>query len=398
MTAPGKLLRKRSHVEAFKEDEDKGDQHEEEKRVDDDGEQGANHDLAERIALAEENSPAISGKEDNFDVEIRCKVPDVPLATEYNGGEFYFVRACYDVYYKKVEDLLLNDNKQCVTVTGTPGIGKSIFYAYFLERFKKANPTWTIIASAHTPEAEVKSLAVFEPGEEAKHYRRANARILDIVTLEVLGVDLSDETTLDRYREKLLWLCDGPPKVAFRQTVVFTSPNERWLKEITNRGHLENLLTNRINTTTNHDFLHYEPIGDGRLVETKLVSEMVCKKLSERLLGVIEGRTNEVKALLDGIPPAASLRGSMFKAKAHAKLRDGLELENVIFDEVSPHSIKDIKGIKGLLDQGNMKMKENKHKSDWSRAVKRWESHKKPNKAENITMVKNIPQYVAPSD
>ncbi|EEY68792.1 uncharacterized protein PITG_18686 [Phytophthora infestans T30-4] len=97
---------------------------------------------------------------------------------------------------------------------------------------------------------------------------------------------------------------------------------------ITNRGHLENLLTNRINTTTNHDFLHYEPIDDGRLVETKLVSEMVCKKLSERLLGVIEGRMNEVKGLLDGIPPAASLRGSMFEAKAHAKLRDGLELEH----------------------------------------------------------------------
>ncbi|EEY59991.1 uncharacterized protein PITG_13156 [Phytophthora infestans T30-4] len=203
-------------------------------------------------------------------------------------------------------------------------IGKSIFYAYFLERFRKANPSWTIIASAHTPTGKVESLAVFEPGEEAKHY------------------------------QKLLWLCDGPPKVAFRQTVVFTNPNERWLKRvrktlctyymppwslkelqlaasvleypisddemeerfwnfggITDRGHLENLLMNRENTIANHRFLHYEPVDDGRSVETKLVSEMVSKRFSERLLGVIEGRMNEVKALLDGIPPAASLRGSI---------------------------------------------------------------------------------------
>ncbi|KAI9983775.1 hypothetical protein PInf_007850 [Phytophthora infestans] len=164
------MSQKRSHVEAFKENEDKGDQQEEDKRVDDDDEQGADHDLAERIAPAEENSPAVSGKEDNFDVEIRCKVPDVPLVTKYRGGEFYFVRACYKSYYVMVEDLLLKDGKECVTVTGTPGIGTSIFYAYFLERFKKANPTWTIIASAHTPEAGVTSLAVFEPGEKAKHY------------------------------------------------------------------------------------------------------------------------------------------------------------------------------------------------------------------------------------
>ncbi|KAI9983769.1 hypothetical protein PInf_007843 [Phytophthora infestans] len=435
--------------EAFKENEDKGDQQEEDKRVDDDDEQGADHDLAERIALAEESSPAVSGKEDNFDVEIRCKVFDVPLVTKYRGGEFYFVRACYESYYVMVEDLLLKDGEECVTVTGTPGIGKSIFYAYFLERFKKANPAWTIIASAHTPTGKVKSLAVFEPGERAKQYHWPHTDIVKTAIRKVLGVDLSDETTLDRYREKLLWLCDGPPKVAFRQTVVFTSPNERWLKEvrktlrtyymppwrleelqlaasvleypisddemgerfwnfggvarncfllereevvltiqdltkpieqITNRGHLENLLTNRINTTTNHDFLHYEPIDDGR--------------------------TNPKQAALVFMVPQSGIKD--------------FELQNVISDEVSPHSIKDIKGIgpatastlaeygintvdefKTAVDpfkQGEMEMKEEKHESDWIRAVKRWETHKKLNKAENITMVKNIPQYVAPSD
>ncbi|EEY53998.1 uncharacterized protein PITG_07683 [Phytophthora infestans T30-4] len=446
----------RAHLKG---DEDEEDEQEEDNWVDnDDDERNADHESTEGVALAEDKPPAVSGKKDRPDVEIRCKVPDVPLATEYSGGEFYFVRACYDVYYKKVEDLLLNDKKQCVTVTGTPGIGKSIFYAYFLDRFKKANPTWTIIASAHTPEAEVTSLAVFKPGEEAEHFPWVDASILRTAILDVLGMDLSDKATLKRDRKNLLWLCDGPPQGAtLRQTVVFTSPNERWLKrvrkerrtyymppwkleelqlaasvleypfsddemeerfwnfggvarncfllkreevvltirdltkpieQITNRGHLENLLTNRINTTTNHDFLHYEPIGDGRLGLLELV------------------KTNPKRAALVFMVPQSGMKD--------------FELQNVVSDEVPPHSIKDIKGIgpatastgaeygihtvdefKRAVDpfkQGEMEMKKKKHESDWTRAVKRWETHKKLNKAENITMVKNIPQYVAPSD
>ncbi|KAK1943307.1 hypothetical protein P3T76_004703 [Phytophthora citrophthora] len=76
-------------------------------------------------------------------VNVKAKLPDdIPLADTYKGGEFVFVRKCYAEYYLKVEDLLVEKDETCVTVTGTPdcspirivraaGIGKSVFYAFF---------------------------------------------------------------------------------------------------------------------------------------------------------------------------------------------------------------------------------------------------------------------------
>lgn len=48
------------------------------------------------------------------------------------------------------------------------------------------------------------------------------------------GVDLADVTNIDKKKEteKVLYLCDGPPKVKCPQIVVFTYPNDRWLSEV----------------------------------------------------------------------------------------------------------------------------------------------------------------------
>ncbi|EEY53978.1 uncharacterized protein PITG_07658 [Phytophthora infestans T30-4] len=51
-----------------------------------DDEQVADHDSAEEIALAEQKPLAVSGKKGISDVEIRYKMPDVPLATKYKGS------------------------------------------------------------------------------------------------------------------------------------------------------------------------------------------------------------------------------------------------------------------------------------------------------------------------
>ncbi|KAI9983773.1 hypothetical protein PInf_007848 [Phytophthora infestans] len=374
---PSPASETRAHLKG---DEDEEDEQEEDNWVDnDDDERNADHESTEGVALAEDKPPAVSGKKDRPDVEIRCKVPNVPLATEYSGGEFYFVRACYDVYYKKVEDLLLNDKKQCVTVTGTPGIGKSIFYAYFLDRFKKANPTWTIIASAHTPEAEVTSLAVFKPGEEAEHFPWVDASILRTAILDVLGMDLSDKATLKRDRKNLLWLCDGPP-----QGATLRQRDDEMEERFWNFG----------GVARNCFLLKREEVV------------LTIRDLTKPIEQITNLKTNPKRAALVFMVPQSGMKD--------------FELQNVVSDEVSPHSIKDIKGIgpatastgaeygihtvdefKTAVDpfkQGEMEMKKKKHESDWTRAVKRWETHKKLNKAENITMVKNIPQYVAPSD
>ncbi|EGZ26028.1 hypothetical protein PHYSODRAFT_437927, partial [Phytophthora sojae] len=211
-------------------------------------------------------------------------------------------------------------------------IGKSVFYAYFFLRFRMEHPEWTIVASTYTKSGGVENVAVFEAGNE-KHW---------------------DALKAYNREKKVLWLCDGPPQVRRPQSVVFTSPIERWMKivrddlcdyymppwtlrelqlaasvlnyaisddemqerfwkfgGISDRGRLENLLEGNENEDTRHRFLHYEPIGDGGEKEEKLVSDMVCEKLSERLLQVIKRSMNAVKGLLEGIPAAASLRGGI---------------------------------------------------------------------------------------
>ncbi|KAL3670264.1 hypothetical protein V7S43_004577 [Phytophthora oleae] len=48
------------------------------------------------------------------------ELPPIPFVDKYSIGKYYYMRECYDEYYKLVKDML--DNKEeCVTVTGTPG-------------------------------------------------------------------------------------------------------------------------------------------------------------------------------------------------------------------------------------------------------------------------------------
>lgn len=57
----------------------------------------------------------------------------------YRRPEFY-VRECYATYYDEILRLLSRKHLEVVTVTGTPGIGKSMFFAYFLWRYSQEHP------------------------------------------------------------------------------------------------------------------------------------------------------------------------------------------------------------------------------------------------------------------
>ncbi|TMW69638.1 hypothetical protein Poli38472_001794 [Pythium oligandrum] len=148
----------------------------------------------------------------------RCVFPKVPLLYPY-AGQYYYVRHCYDEYYRLVEELVLVSKKKLVTVTGTPGIGKSVFYASFYDRFREAHPTtWIIAASYGNQRMEMATIA---RGERADMYRfDLTTRVEDAMAkAELAGEDV-------------LFLCDGSPLNAKGgyPTVVFTSPDERWLR------------------------------------------------------------------------------------------------------------------------------------------------------------------------
>ncbi|KAG3071760.1 hypothetical protein PI124_g18711 [Phytophthora idaei] len=86
--------------------------------------------------------------EEETEDEAEDESSHVPFLFPYAGGEYFYEPDCYAQYYATIEGILLNRmlrNEQfpqtlpkstvCVTVTGTPGIGKSVFYAYFCDRF-----------------------------------------------------------------------------------------------------------------------------------------------------------------------------------------------------------------------------------------------------------------------
>ncbi|KAG1709899.1 hypothetical protein DVH05_016913 [Phytophthora capsici] len=228
-------------------------------------------------------------------------------------------------------------------------------------------------------------MTVFEPGKNPEVYPGATQS-----KLEEIMSRLDEEPNA----EKVLWLCDGPPKVQRQQMVVFTSPND-WLRvvrnarqtyymppwtlgelqlatsvleysftadeiesrfwkfggvprncfeldparvgtairglinpieEITNSEKLENLLFEEPTSDEHDSLLLYNPEADGRLYETTIVSDMVCEKLVERLFYIAKGNMAKVHELVEGIRPAASLRGWIFKIYAHSKLQERKQL------------------------------------------------------------------------
>ncbi|KAF0696107.1 Aste57867_13115 [Aphanomyces stellatus] len=86
-------------------------------------------------------------------------VMDFPVLMNINGRSSVFVRPCYDELFK----LLLKDieeRNQSVGITGNPGIGKSLFYAYCVFRLTQ-EPILGRILIANCAD----KYAVFEAGE-----------------------------------------------------------------------------------------------------------------------------------------------------------------------------------------------------------------------------------------
>ncbi|KAE9043350.1 hypothetical protein PR002_g3378 [Phytophthora rubi] len=123
--------------------------------------------------------PPISTAEEEY--TKKCKLLPVPLLHEYKGGDFYFERDCYDEYFRLVDHQVVNEKQKCVTVTGTPGIGKSIFYVYFFDRFRKAHPgEWIVVAATYHKNFELSEFAIFEDETDmpTAHYAYASKQLL----------------------------------------------------------------------------------------------------------------------------------------------------------------------------------------------------------------------------
>ena len=122
-----------------------------------------------------------------------------------------FIRECYHDYYSMVMSFL-NEGRTKIVVTGTPGIGKSIFYMYFFERYimDRPNQNQRVVVAAFNKKRVLMSCKEWKDGE--------------LIALDKLPVG----------KEGDLFLFDGPVGFvpADATMICFTSPNEKFLQEM----------------------------------------------------------------------------------------------------------------------------------------------------------------------
>ena len=127
----------------------------------------------------------------------------------------YYVRRCYHVYYEMIVNLLKGQNTpkpvKYITVSGTPGIGNSVFYIYFFQRWIKDHPASTIVTASYNKERSLKRCVLFDKEHPS-------------------GLKCKEIPDIDQ----ALHLYDGPPTVEPQDNsmVCFTSHEKSWLNSI----------------------------------------------------------------------------------------------------------------------------------------------------------------------
>ncbi|KAE9044426.1 hypothetical protein PR001_g2857 [Phytophthora rubi] len=147
------------------------------------------------------------------------ELPSLPFAYQYRNGKFFYVRKCYEGYYEVVKKML-DDGRPCVTVTGTPGIGKSVFYAYFFNRLREREPNTWIIAISFKRE-NIAEIAVYkgcDDPEEIDTYVTSESEV-------AVGKVLKEARA---HKKKVLFLCDGRPTKLWGSSKMVSSEKPHW--------------------------------------------------------------------------------------------------------------------------------------------------------------------------
>ncbi|OWZ05279.1 hypothetical protein PHMEG_00022660 [Phytophthora megakarya] len=157
--------------------------------------------------------------------ELKAMFPaDLPM--EYPIGQKYFYeRKCYRTYYDMVIDLLFKTNKTRVDVTGTSGIGTSVFYGYFFNRFMSLNRNYTIITASFSE--PVISVALFKGNKLLGKCQGRSA--YECMVLKAKRAK--------RGGSEVIGLYDGPPEIVPSnpwKKVCFAVANEEWFAMMSN--------------------------------------------------------------------------------------------------------------------------------------------------------------------
>jgi hypothetical protein len=148
-----------------------------------------------------------------------------PQSYPYRFDNF-FVRPCYQEYYDEIMDRFSRSAPltiNYISITGTPGIGKSVFYLYFLNKYRFENPEKSVITASFGKSQDLKDCQLFRPNGIVEKCRDTNGKP---IIPEFDTVSWPKDIICD------LYLYDGPPNqppLHFKM-IAFTSPNFTWLE------------------------------------------------------------------------------------------------------------------------------------------------------------------------
>ncbi|ETM97666.1 hypothetical protein PPTG_20118, partial [Phytophthora nicotianae INRA-310] len=102
-----------------------------------------------------------------------------------------YVCECYSRYYELALHDRFTRDKRCVTATGSPGIGKSMFYGYFFNRFQrdKNYRGFAIITASFSNDSELKNVVAFKDGKKIANF----SELIPYAFLEWLSATVGPE-------------------------------------------------------------------------------------------------------------------------------------------------------------------------------------------------------------
>ena len=142
----------------------------------------------------------------------RISRPVLPMSEPYHEKLMY-VRKCYPEYYKYITDILTKSFSpviQYISVTGTPGTGKSMFYNWFFDKYRAENPNKVIVCVSFQWQHRLGRCYVFEPNKAFLKY---------------------DE--IPEIKNAMYLYDNSPLKLPkYGQMVAFVCPNDDWFNMI----------------------------------------------------------------------------------------------------------------------------------------------------------------------
>ncbi|KAG2793336.1 hypothetical protein PC116_g27805 [Phytophthora cactorum] len=185
---------------------------------------------------------------------------------------------------------MLDGDTDAITITGTPGIGKSFFFGYFHVRCNFENPLVAIITASFKSKGEMSMMqsVVVRKNSEVVIETKVPSEMEDLI-----------EEAEDKAKGQVIHLYDGPPDYLPEgaRMVCFTSPNKEWFNQNEKDQYHSTLFMplwslHELQTTVTELGLEMDPRFDLH-VRTESEEETLFEKLVEQRFYVFGGVARE---------------------------------------------------------------------------------------------------------